>query len=90
VRKQPSTPFDVLDTNHRFLLDDTYHSLEWITNPNRPHGKEFYLVPMYKGRELHYATSRNDTQSYQEMLGQEVSKEFIESLPRGSFKTLVG
>ncbi len=88
MSKQTSIPFDLLDSNHRFLLDETYHLLEWVSNNDRPHGKEFYLVPIYKGRELNYATNRNDAASYKEILGKEVTKEFIESLPRGSFKTL--
>ena len=89
MSKKPLTSFDLLDNNHRFLLNDTYHFLEWVTNENRPSGKELYLVPVYKGRELNYATVRNDNDAYKEILGQEVTSEFIEALPRESFKTLV-
>jgi hypothetical protein len=89
MSKKDTTPFDVLDNNHKFLLENAYHSLEWIKNDSRPHGKEFYLVPMYQERALNYALNGNDMKTYHELIGKEVTKEFIEALPRGSFATLV-
>lgn len=89
MKKNTLTLFDLLDNNHRFLMNEAYHFLEWVTNEERPNGREFYLVPVYKARELNYATSREDIDSYKSILGEEVTKEFIEALPRESFKTLV-
>ncbi|MDB5255914.1 MAG: hypothetical protein JWM14_609 [Chitinophagaceae bacterium] len=89
MSKKDTTPFDVLDNNHKFLLEDAYHSLEWIKNDSRPHGKEFYLVPLYQERALNYALNGNDMKTYKEIIGKELTKEFIEALPRGSFATLV-
>jgi fido (protein-threonine AMPylation protein) len=87
-KKEPAT-LDVLDNNHKFLMKEIYHSLEWIKNENRPHGKEFYLVPLYQERALNYALNSNDMDTYKEIIGNEFTKEFIEVLPRASFKELV-
>jgi len=80
--KQPFRITNLLDNSYRFLLNETYHSLEWITNDERPYGKEFYLVPAYKGRELNYATTRSNHKNYKEIIGEEVTLEFVSSLPR--------
>ncbi len=89
MSKKEQTTFDVLDNNHKFLLKEIYHSLEWTTNESRPHGKEFYLVPLNQERALNYALNSNDMKTYKEIIGAEVTKEFIETLPRASFKELV-
>lgn len=89
MSKKEQTTIDVLDNNHKFLLKEIYHSLEWTRNENRPHGKEFYLVPISQERALNYALNSNDMQTYKEIIGAEVTKEFIEALPIASFKELV-
>ena len=89
MSKKDTAPFDVLDNNHKFLMEEAYHTLEWIRNENRPHGKEFYLVPLYQERALNYALNGNDMKTYKEIIGKELTREFIEALPRGSFATLV-
>lgn len=88
MSKKEQVTFDVLDNNNKFLLKETYHSLEWIKNDSRPHGKEFYLVSLAEGRALNYALNANDMKTYKEIIGTELTKEFIETLPRGSFKEL--
>lgn len=89
MSKKEAPSIDILNNDHKFLHEEAYHSLEWIKNDGRPHGKEFYLIPLYKERELNYALNSNDMKTYKELIGQELTKEFIEALPRGSFEKLV-
>jgi hypothetical protein len=82
MNKETLTITDLFNNSHRFLLNEIYHSIEWITNSERPYGKEFYLIPASKRRELNYATTRNNRKIYKEIMGEEVSLEFISNLPR--------
>ena len=66
----------------RFLHKNSYNDLICIKNPDRTLGFELYLIPMDIAKT--YETTKD-----KQLLGEERTLEFIDSLPRALITTVI-